>query len=312
MTKLASILKTGLSALAICSLASCVGAPPDNSDPVDPVDPVDPPVVTGQSVTGKVMDYTDPAGALSNFQVTADGLQVAVTATSSLEGDFELANIVEGSSIIPQVAPEAGNDLYRPTTNPPVLVGNADLTANVYAISNPYLTQQLANVGRTVLAPQTSVAFIELFDDLGQPLVGIPAADVVLADLQGNPVGLGPFFIGANNLIAPTVDLGNGVLPILESELHDGKARVVFLDVPAGNLKLTVANRSISICPTRSTSSRSPTPLRSTRLARFAAESPICLRRSWVPSTSPPPFIRSFRPWPSAVMAARSPVATTR
>ena len=237
MKKLSFVMTAGLIALAI---GACVGDAPEIETPEGP-DIVEPPVITGPSIAGIVMDYVDANGILADFQVSTDGLQVPVTATSATDGAFTLANIVEGSTIIPAVIP-AADALYRPTANPPVLVGNTDITSNVYAISEPYLTQQLAGLGLDVFVPETSVVYIELLDDLGIPMEGVAAVDVQLLDAQGLPVGKGPFFVGANSVLHPTEVVGDIVLPILTSELHDGKARVAFVDVPVGAHTLTVPN----------------------------------------------------------------------
>lgn len=249
MTKLASLFTTGLLAIALAMTTACVGSPPDGSIGDDPNDPNNPNVVDGFKVSGTVVDYNDPAGKLSGFQVSGEGLAAPITALSADDGLFELGGIVEGTSVIPTVSP-APDLQYRPTINPSVLVGNTDLTANVYAISEIFLTQQLTNVGLLQLATDTTVVYAELVDDLGDPLVGVPAADIQLLDALGAPVvGLsGPYFIGANNQIHPT-EAGGALAPILASEEHDGKVRVVFLNVLPGNHTLSLPNPADALTP---------------------------------------------------------------
>ncbi|MCG8425026.1 MAG: hypothetical protein MJE77_44660 [Proteobacteria bacterium] len=232
-TRLIDLLRTGLVALSVGSLVACVGDPPEalqNPDNPDPTDPgnTDP---TGFKLSGTVMDYTDLAGALQGFSVATNGLTPPVTATSATDGAYLLANIAEGSTIQPAVTP-AANALYRPTTNTAVLV-NADVTQNVYAVAEPWLTQQLLGL-QVEAVKDTAVLAVELVDPQGQPLVDIPAADIQLLDDQ-QQVGAGPYFFGTATSLSTVADVPNSVA-------IDGRARAMFLNVPPGSYKLNVPN----------------------------------------------------------------------
>src|SRR5438094_852136 len=81
--------------LLLAFLVACVGkAPPGPGD--DQVDA--PPAQTGQTVSGKTIDYftTTP---MADSTVATDGITPAMTATSMVDGSWALANVPVGSLV---------------------------------------------------------------------------------------------------------------------------------------------------------------------------------------------------------------------
>ena len=180
------------------------------------------------SLTGTLMDdFTGlPVG---NAGLTAENTNPPLTLTTTANGGFTFT--VEPNTELDIVA--AGPAGYRSTRNRPVTVGAVSGVADLGIVA---ATDALRQYGTLGLIPGVGVGvvFATMVDDAGQPLEGIPLADVQLVDGGGNPVALGPFYFGAAGDL-----VSNGTLAV--STAFGGRARVGFLDVPAGThtLKIT-------------------------------------------------------------------------
>lgn len=219
-----------LTSLTLVIVTACVGGKPSTTDnnPDADVGVDAPPEVVGHQVSGKAMDYFVANTPLENATITADGLDVPMTATSIADGGYTLENVPTGSTVFLSVTREN----YRPTRNLPTAVADMPVTQDVYVMSNADVLRQYATDGK-VPTPGTAFLAAEMLDALGAPLVGIPLANVVLVDALDQPVPgiVGPFFFGALGDVDPL---------LLTSETHGGKSRVAILDVPPGNFSLKV------------------------------------------------------------------------
>lgn len=194
---------------------------PDASDEVDAAGDVDAPPAPALQVTGKSKDYFT-AVTLATVSITTTGMQPEVTGASDSQGDFVLDNVPPGSVFYV----DTRRELYRPTRNLAVKVTEASVVADQLGVSIADSRRQYVTLGLTPTAGR-AVVFAELKRPNGMPLEGVPLADVVLADGLGAPVGLGPFFFGANGDLVSNATLAT-------STAFGGRARVGFLDVPPG------------------------------------------------------------------------------
>ena len=72
----------------------------------------------------------------------------------------------------------------------------------------------------------TGVVIVNLRDDMGQPRVGIPVADIVLLNAAQFPVGLGPFVFGATDIVPQAQQSVTAVF--------NNRSRVAFLESAGG------------------------------------------------------------------------------
>lgn len=180
------------------------------------------------TLTGTLLD--DFTGlAVASAVLTAENTNPPLTATTTANGEF--AFTVDPNTELDIVA--AGPAGYRPTRNRPVTVGAVSGVADLGIVAAADALRQYGTLG-LIPGVGVGVVFATMVDVTGQPLEGIPLADVQLVDSGGNPVALGPYYFGAaGDLVA------NATLNV--STAFGGRARVGFLDVPAGphTLKIT-------------------------------------------------------------------------
>ncbi len=234
-----TLLAVSLGALYVTAPA-CVGqAPgPDNTNPNPDPNPdpnpnpnPDPnPDPTALDVTGMVMDYFtgDPLAAAS---VNTEGLNPALSATSETTGAYSLANVPPGSTFY---ANAIFGDNYYLTRNEPIVVVDQSLSgSNLYVLSMADVNRQFATVNMTMTTGTAPMAIADLRKNNGDPMIGIPAADVTLVNALQQPVGDGPYFF------AQTGDIATVALEPASADYGRG-ARVAFLNVPPGDYTLSV------------------------------------------------------------------------
>jgi len=187
--------------------------------------PPQPPAETGVRVTGHVRDYWSGA-RLGGATVSTAGLDPELSAASDAAGRFELSGESAVTSGFLRVGAVSG---HVETTSGPLMFSG---TQSPPALAQTDLNRQYAIVGRRE-EPGTVFVIAHLQDAAGNPLESIPAADITLSTLDGQPVGDGPFFFGAAGDIQPQAVLQR-------SQGFEGRARAAFLNVPPGRLVLAV------------------------------------------------------------------------
>jgi hypothetical protein len=222
-----------LLSLTLLPLAACPGQPPEQTGNdvdagVDAAEPDAPPVTDGQRVSGKAMDYFVANTPLADAMVATDGIDPPKMATSGMDGAYALEAVPTGSKLFVTVT----RTNYRPTRNVAITVADMPVEQDVYVMSIADINRQYATDGKTPTAGRAFLA-AEMTDAQGQPLVGIPLANVVLHDMNNQPVPgiVGPYFFGAQGDIDPA---------LLTSAAFAGKSRVAILDVPPGTFQLKV------------------------------------------------------------------------
>lgn len=183
----------------------------------------------GGSVTlsGTVLD--DFAGTpLVGAVVASEHSAPQITTTTSASGGYSFS-VAHNSALQFLVTSPPG---YRATRNPKVTIGPAATTANLRIVAAADALRQYTTLSLTP-GVGVGVVFATMIGANGQPLEGIPLTDVQLVDGGGNPVGLGPFFFGAAGDVVATATLN-------VSTAFGGRARVAFLDVPAGTQTLKI------------------------------------------------------------------------
>lgn len=211
--------------------AACVGNAPPNGGDDDDVDAGDD--VDGSadpallSVSGKTVDYFTST-PLESVTLGTEGMTPAASGSSDATGNYELR--VPPGSVFYASAARAN---YRPTRSAPIRVaGDSLVMTDLTLVSVNDSRRQYTSLGLTPTAGR-AVLFGLLIRNNGMPLEGIPLADITLVDAQQAPVGLGPYFFGANGDL-----VSNATLAV--STAFAGKARVGFLDVPPGTYTLKV------------------------------------------------------------------------
>lgn len=208
--------------------AACVGDPPPGGGDVDAGADPDAGPVAGVSVAGRSLDYftADPLG---DAALASEGMNPEVSAQSDAAGNFTLEDVPPGSVFYVQ----ASRANYRPSRQVEVRVEETPLTgADVHLVSVADSRRQYTTLNLTPTAGR-AVLFINLLRNNGLPFDGIPLADITLVDAQNAPVGLGPYFFGANGDL-----VSNAAIAV--STIFNGRARAGFLDVPPGSYTLKV------------------------------------------------------------------------
>ncbi|RMH40651.1 MAG: hypothetical protein D6689_13105 [Deltaproteobacteria bacterium] len=236
-----------LAALFAVALAGggCVGdIPTSDPDPMDPNPDPDPdpnpnpdpnpqPDPESLDVTGMTMDYWE-AEPLANVALETQGMIDAqgnpFATTSDATGAFAFVGVPAASTFYVRTSLDSETLAYRPTINEPAVVVNDDLVQNFYVVSEAFVNINSSTVNQPV-DPLAAFVVADVRDMLGLPLEGIPAEDITLTDALGNPMGTGPYFFGATGILD---------LNLLATTAYDGKARIAFLNVPAGTYTLTV------------------------------------------------------------------------
>ncbi len=168
---------------------------------------------TNVAAPGVLLDWEDPLGA---------------TVTSSAAGAYSITGLMETDILFIT----ASQTSYRNTRNEPVILGTTDATAQVAIVSSADAARQYTAVGVTPIAGRADV-YVTLIDATGQPHLNIPVSDIVIADTADNAVGVGPFVFAATGDIVSQTNIG-------VTTAFDGRARVAFLNVPAGRYELRV------------------------------------------------------------------------
>ena len=177
-------------------------------------------------VAGLVLDAWT-ASTVEAAQVSAEHNDPAVDATSNASGEYAF-ELPEGSLLVPLVT----HTSYRATRNPAVSI-TAALDLDVHGVSTADASRQYTNLGM-VPSSGTALVIAEICDGSGDPITGIPLADITLVDGGSQPVGLGPYYFGAAGDLEPAASLST-------SSAFDGRARVGFLDCPPGEHELRVS-----------------------------------------------------------------------
>lgn len=215
-----------LCSLGLVLLAACPGeAPPPTEADAAPEEPA----AQSQRVSGKAMDYFVANTPLQGAELASDGIVPQLVAASAADGAFSFDTVPVGS----QVFFSASRGNYRPTRNL-VEIADAAVEQDLYLMSIADIDRQYATDGGKTPTPGRAFVIAELFAADGTPLAGIPLLDVTLVDGADAPVPnvIGPYVMGANGDVVP-------VGPT-QTETHNGKARVAFLDVPVGSFSLKV------------------------------------------------------------------------
>ena len=182
--------------------------------------------VSSLSVAGHVLDaWTELA--LDTALVSVEDSDPLVSDTSNASGEYAVELAQDGALSL--LVTRTG---YHPTQNP-VPLASESASLDVYAVAASDAQRQYSGLG-LVQTSGTAVVFATLRDADGNPLEGIPLADVTLVDMLGVPVGLGPYYFDASGDLASSATLST-------SAAFDGRARVGFLDCPAGEHELEVA-----------------------------------------------------------------------
>jgi len=230
--------------ISIIALAAvgCVGAPPappNNGQPdagptppppradAAPVDDSDaaPPEPTTLDVTGTARDYwTDEP--LADIEIATDGIDPRVSASSDGAGLFTLVNLPATSAFYVRTSRASG---YRVTVNAPVFVVDESVTQDLYVVSEADANRQHTSAGLAVAA-DTGIIIADMLRADDTPMAGVVAANITLTDMDGAAVGVGPYFLGA---------VGDIDGALTETTAFGARARVVFLNVPAGFATLT-------------------------------------------------------------------------
>jgi hypothetical protein len=182
--------------------------------------------VVDVAVSGTTRDYFS-AAVVGSVELSSDGCAAELLDTSDGSGLFEFE--VAGNSTL---FVHAGKSGFHTTRSDAIVVGEAAVVTDVEVVADADVARQFATVGE-VVSVGTGLVFVDLLDDGGSPLVGVPVPDITLLDGIGSPVGDGPFFFGAAGDMVTNGTLG-------ASAEFGGRARVGFLNCPPGTYDLTV------------------------------------------------------------------------
>jgi hypothetical protein len=215
-----------LCSLGLVLLAACPGEAPPSAE-VDAAP--DEPAPQSQRVSGKAMDYFVANTPLQGAELASDGIVPQLVTSSAADGAFAFDTVPVGS----QVFFSASRGNYRPTRNL-VEIADAAVEQDLYLMSIADINRQYATDGGKTPTPGRAVVIAELLRNNGMPLAGIPLADVTLVDGADAPVPnvIGPYVMGAGGDVVPAGPT--------QTETHNGKARIAFLDVPVGSFSLKV------------------------------------------------------------------------
>lgn len=178
------------------------------------------------TLVGVAKDY-DLGGLLKGVPVAILELPTK-TATTDSSAKFKFDQLTPNTSV--RVVVTGTN--YRETINPITLLGARTVNVSVFGASVAFVGIQYAAVGLTQTAGAGMVV-ARLEDDLGDPRVGIPLADITLLDQNQAPAGTGPYIFGAADQLDNTL--------FLTAEFG-GRSRIAFLNVPPGNYTLRVVD----------------------------------------------------------------------
>jgi hypothetical protein len=193
------------------------------------------PPVAGYSVGGVVEDYETQAPLASPphpISLQTRGLAAGRQAENDGCGRFALVGIPEGSVLFVLATPADG--AYLATANTVISVRGEGTRTSLSVVSRDYRERQHAAADLGIAARATMV-IVELEDERGAGLTGLPHDGIALLNAQNRRLGLGPFNMSET-----------GILPrgrAARATVADGRGRVriAFLNAPAGVHRLVVA-----------------------------------------------------------------------
>lgn len=222
--------------LMCIALTGCAGEAPNNTPDVDAGTDA-PPAIESQRLSGKVIDYFNPADLMDQVALASDGIDPPLMTTSAAGGVYELAEVPIGSKIYFT----ATRTNYRATRNAAVTIGDMEVIQDLYVMSNAETTRQYTTTG-TIETAGTAFVAAELERNNGMPFDGLQidgtTPQITLVDAQDAIVpGVSIFGFGTTDLI-PRDPVAT--TPQLTS-IANGKVRVGLLNVPPGQhtLKIT-------------------------------------------------------------------------
>ncbi len=215
----------------LATTVACVGtisqeelAGDDNNSDGGNGDNGDSDVEVPQPVSGMALNWADgipiPGAMIDIPELGFNGLSAA-------DGSFATSPFLSGKVF--SLSTAATN--YRATTNPKHITVEGTISVNAYVMSSGEDLRQTTAAGVTRVVG-ASVVVAELLDTDGSPRIDVPLLNIGLVNRDDQPVGDGPFFLGADSLVDLGIELSAAV---------DGKARAIFLNVPSGMLKLSVS-----------------------------------------------------------------------
>ncbi len=175
-------------------------------------------------VSGMALNWADdtpiPGAMIEIPELEFSGLSAA-------DGSFATTPFLSGKVF--SLSTTATN--YRATINPKHITVEEAISVNAFVVSSGEDLRQTTAAGVTRVVG-ASVIVAELLDTDGSPRIDVPLINIGLVNRDDQPVGDGPFFLGADSLVDLGIELSSAV---------DGKARAIFLNVPNGMLKLSVS-----------------------------------------------------------------------
>jgi hypothetical protein len=211
-------------AIAIAFVVGCAGAPPVNQGGGDDDDDGGGTTPIGQRVSGKTLDYFG-GGVVASSAITTDGIDPVIDATSAADGTWSINGVPLGAEIYLSTA-HAG---YRTTRNGAFAIA-ADLDQDIFAVGEADIVDQYTAASATPV-DGTAVLIVELRDDRGMALEGIPLANIKLLDSTGTTIAnTQALFFNATE-VDPALTAATA---------FDGRSRVAIMDVPAGTYTLKV------------------------------------------------------------------------
>lgn len=192
------------------------------------------PPVAGHSISGVVEEYETQAPLASPahpISLQTRGLAAGRQAENDVCGRFALVGIPEGSVLFVAAAPADG--AYLATVNPAISVGGEGARTNLGVVSRDYRARQHA-VADLGIAARSTMVIVELEDERGAGLAGLPHSGIALLNAENRRLGLGPFNLSETGIL-PRDPAGATVADA------SGRVRVAFLNAPAGVHRLVVA-----------------------------------------------------------------------
>lgn len=190
------------------------------------------PSLPGYAVSGVVEDYETRAALTAPTKLATQGLAAGRQAETDGCGPYALVGIPEGSVFF--VRATATDDAYLATTNPAVWAREERGIANLSVVSRAYRDRQYATADLGI-ALRSTMVIVELEDDRGAGLAGLPHDGLALLNAQNRRVGLGPYNMSETGILPRD--------PAAQATVADalGRVRVAFLNAPAGVHRLVVA-----------------------------------------------------------------------
>ena len=180
----------------------------------------------GPTIDGTVFNYWTLSPVADALVITLAPPTIAI---SNEMGDYLLNGFDPNMTVTINVSK---SPLFRQTRSIEISIGEQSLDEDVFAAAESDIFRQFATVGE-IEQDDRAIVIAEIRDSDQSPLEGIPQADIALTNDAMAPVGNGPYFFGSGgdidaNLNASAAFQGRG-------------ARFAFLNVPSGEVTLTIA-----------------------------------------------------------------------